>query len=160
LSNLVNDLIALPGKNGGTLFDETLIVAMGEFGRTVRNGNIPGLNSGGGRDHHFQQFALFMGGGVTGGQAIGVTTSDGFSVAEPGWAQNRIAGNEDVAATIYSALGIDYTKTLWDDPYGRGFDLVPFAGDGAWYPVLELFSRRAKMVPDGPDRQPRRVTPL
>lgn len=158
LSNLVNDLISLPGIKGGTLFDETLIVAMGEFGRTVRNGTTPGLNSTAGRDHYFQQFALFMGGGVTGGQAIGATTDDGYAIASPGWAQNRAVANEDVAATIYSALGIDYTKTLWDDPYGRGFDLVPFANEGAWYPVLEVFSRRAKMVPDGPDRQPRRIT--
>jgi hypothetical protein len=157
LANLVSDLIALPGQNGGTLFDETLIVAMGEFGRTVRSGTTPGLNGSGGRDHHFQQFALFMGGGVTGGQAIGSTTDDGFAVYEPGWAQNRAAANEDVAATIYAALGIDYTKTLWDDPYGRGFDLVPFANEGAWYPVLELFTRRTRSVPDGSVRAPRRV---
>jgi len=159
LANLVSDLIALPGQRGGTLFDETLIVAMGEFGRTVRTGNnAPGLNGSNGRDHYFQQFALFMGGGVTGGRAIGTTSSDGFAVADPGWAQNRSIANEDIAASIYSALGIDYTKTLWDDPFGRGFDLVPFANEGAWYPVLELFTRQVRSTPDGPARGVRRVT--
>jgi hypothetical protein len=158
LASLVNDLLASPGQRGGTLFDETLIVAMGEFGRTVRTGNnAPGLNNTNGRDHYFQQFALFMGGGVTGGRAIGSTTSDGFAIQEPGWAQNRAATNEDVVATIYSALGIDYTKTLQDDPFGRGFDLVPFANEGAWYPILELFIRRTRTTPDGPTRTPRRI---
>lgn len=159
LASLINDLIASPGQRGGTLLDETLIVAMGEFGRTVRNGNnAPGLNNTSGRDHYFQQFALFIGGGVTGGSAIGSTTSDGFAIQEAGWAQNRAATNEDVAATIYSALGIDYTKSLQDDPFGRGFDLVPFASEGAWYPILELFARRTKMTPGGPPRTPRRVS--
>ena len=159
LANLVNDLIATPGQRGGTLFDETLIVAMGEFGRTVRTGNnAPGLNASSGRDHYFQQLVLFMGGGATGGRAIGSTSSDGFAVADPGWAQNRTIANEDVAASIYSALGIDYTKTLWDDPYGRGFDLVPFADEGAWYPVLELFTRQVRSTPDGPARGTRRVS--
>lgn len=159
LGNLVADLMATPGQRGGTLFDETLIVAMGEFGRTVRTGtNQPGLNNTNGRDHYFQHFSLFMGGGVSGGQAIGKTTDDGFAIADPGWAQKRAIANEDIAASIYSALGIDYTKTLWDDPYGRGFDLVPFAKDGAWYPVLELYSRQVRAIPDGPTRGPRRVS--
>ncbi len=152
LANLITDLSGLPGLNGGTLLDETLIVVMGEFGRTVRSGSTVGLNGSQGRDHYFQHFAVFIGGGIGGGRTIGSTTDDGFSVREPGWSQGRPAANEDVAATIYSALGIDYTKTLWDDPYGRGFDLVPFANDGAWYPITELFVRQTRSRPDGPDR--------
>lgn len=135
LANLLTDLASIPGTKGGTALDETLIVAMGEFGRTVG----PLTNTGQGRDHYFQYFALFAGGGVKGGRIIGSTTDDGGNVKEPGWSQNRSVAVEDVASTIYSALGIDYTKTRYDDPFGRGFEYVPFASEGVWYPVLELF---------------------
>jgi len=135
LGALLSDLAATPGSQGGaTLLDETIIVAMGEFGRTVGP-----LTNGQGRDHYFQHFAAFAGGGIKGGRVIGSTNSTGASVQEPGWSQNRPAANEDIAATVYSALGIDYTTTLHDDPFGRGFEYVPFASEGAWYPVLELF---------------------
>lgn len=143
LGNLIADLSALPASNGvGTLLDETLIVAMGEFGRTVmaRDGK-PGLNDNQGRDHYFNHFAVFAGGGVVGGRTIGKTSAEGATVVDAGWSQNRPAVNEDIAATIYSALGIDYTKTLRDDPLQRGFEYVPFASQGAWYPITELFTR-------------------
>jgi hypothetical protein len=136
LAALLGDLAAQRGVNGGTLLDETLIVAMGEFGRTVGP-----LTNQDGRDHYFQQFAVLAGGGVQGGRVIGQTTADGGSVQEPGWSQGRAVAYEDVAATIYSALGIDYTTIRHDDPFGRGFEYVPFASEGAWYPVLELFTR-------------------
>ncbi len=152
LANLLTDLASLPGVTGGTLLDETLVVAMGEFGRTVRSGNQVGLNTGLGRDHYFNHFAVFAGGGVTGGRVIGSTTDDGGAVKEPGWSQNRPAANEDIVATIYSALGIDYTKKRYDDPFGRGFEYVPFASEGAWYPVLELFGRKSQ---ERPKIQPR-----
>ena len=136
LANLITDLSAAPGLNGGTLLDETLIVAMGEFGRTVG-----ALTNQDGRDHFFQHFAVFAGGGVSGGKIIGETTADGSTVKDPGWSQGRPARYEDVAATIYSALGINYLTIRRDDPFGRGFEYVPFANDGAWYPILELFPR-------------------
>lgn len=136
MANLIKDLAVLPGTEGGTLLDETLIVAMGEFGRTVG-----ALTSNQGRDHFFQQFAVFAGGGVGGGKVIGSTNATGSATLEPGWSQNRSVVNEDIAATIYSALGIDYTTTLHDDPFGRGFEYVPFASEGAWYPVLEVFNQ-------------------
>ncbi|MFN6202200.1 MAG: hypothetical protein ACK496_06925, partial [Acidobacteriota bacterium] len=88
----------------------------------------------------------------------GATSSAGFAVTDPGWAQHRAIANEDVAASIYSALGIDYTTPHWDDPYGRRFDLGPFADEGAWYPVLELFTRQVRSTPDGPARGTRRVS--
>ncbi len=157
LGELIKDLAATPGINGGTLLDETLIVWMGEFGRTVRTANgatTAGLNSGAGRDHFFQQFACFAGGGVSGGRTIGSTTSDGFAVQDPGWSEGRPVVNEDIAATIYSGLGIDYTKTLHDDPYQRGFEYVPFASQGAWKPVKEVFQRSA--APERPKLNPRR----
>jgi hypothetical protein len=142
LSNLLTDLAAAPGVNGGTLLDETLIVAMGEFGRTVGP-----LTNQDGRDHYFQHFAVFAGGGVAGGRVIGKTTADGGNVQEPQWSQNRPAQYEDVAATIYSALGINYLTIRRDDPFGRGFEYVPFANEGAWYPILELFSRSVDSRP-------------
>ena len=47
---------------------------------------------------------------------------------------------EDVEATIYSAMGIDYTKVRQDDPFHRGFEYVPFSSTGAYGPINELFS--------------------
>ena len=134
LGNLLMDLAAAPGSNGGSKLDETLIVATGEFGRTVG-----ALTNGQGRDHYFQHFAVFAGGGTKGGRVIGSTSDTGTVTKEPGWSQNRDVAAEDLAATIYSAMGIDYTTTRHDDPFGRGFDYVPFASEGAWYPVLEIF---------------------
>lgn len=134
LGNLLKDLSETPGSQGGTLLDETLIVAMGEFGRTVG-----ALTVNAGRDHYFNQFAVMAGGGVAGKTVIGSTNASGGAVQEPGWSQNRYVANEDIAATIYSAMGIDYTKTLHDDPFKRGFEYVPFAAEGVWQPVTEVF---------------------
>ncbi len=154
LANLLTDLASVAGVNGGTLLDETLIVAMGEFGRTVGQ-----LTSQDGRDHYFQHFAVFAGGGVTGAKVIGETTEDGGSVKEPGWSQNRSAQYEDIAATIYSAMGINYLTIRRDDPFGRGFEYVPFANEGAWYPILELFSRSANSRPTiGPRPSGRQIS--
>jgi hypothetical protein len=153
LSNLLIDLAAAPGTNGGSLLDETLVVAMGEFGRTVGP-----LTNQDGRDHYFQHFAVFAGGGVVGGRVIGKTTADGGSLEEPQWSQNRSAQYEDIAATIYSALGINYLTIRHDDPFGRGFEYVPFANEGAWYPIVELFSRGIDTRPEpGPRGTGRRI---
>lgn len=147
LSALIKDLGAQPGVNGGTLLDETLVVAMGEFGRTVGP-----VTERAGRDHYFQHFAVLCGGGVIGGRIIGETTADGGNIKEPGWSQGRAIANEDIAATIYAALGIDYTTIRRDDPFGRGFEYVPFATEGVWYPVLELFSRSIQSRPGSSGR--------
>ncbi len=135
LGTLLTDLASTPGANGNSLLSETLIVTIGEFGRTVGP-----LTSGLGRDHYFQHFCVMAGGGVGGGRVIGSTNDTGSATREPGWSQNRNVANEDIAATVYSALGIDYTTTRHDDPFGRGFEYVPFAAEGAWYPVLEVFN--------------------
>jgi hypothetical protein len=135
LANLIADLATIPGSDGRALLDETLIVAKGEFGRTV--GNITSQN---GRDHYFVHSALVAGGGIIGGRAIGSTTPDGAYVQDPGWSAGRPVYAEDVAATIYSALGIDYSKTLHNDPLGRGFQYVMSSGDiVVGQPILELF---------------------
>lgn len=134
LGNLIADLAVLPGQNGKTLLDETLIVAKGEFGRTVGN-----LTNQAGRDHYFVHSTLFAGGGVRGGKIIGSTTADGRFVETPGWSQERPVAPEDVAATIYSALGINYTTVRRDDPLGRGFEYVPSTNSWQVYPIRELF---------------------
>jgi hypothetical protein len=70
-------------------------------------------------------------------------------VQTPGWSQNRPTQYEDIAATIYSALGINYMTVRNDDPFGRGFEYVPFAKEGVWYPITELFpaNRSEGVVP-------------
>ena len=83
------------------LLDSTLIIWMGEFGRTPR------LNNVGGRDHfpHAWTTALF-GGGIKGGQIIGKTDKDGSTVA------NRPISVRDFMATVCKVLGIDHDKTI------------------------------------------------
>lgn len=117
-------------------FDSTLIVMMGEFGRT------PGsLNSRGGRDHHkFAMSVAMLGGGVRGGRAIGETDANGDRVITPGWRADRAIFMEDIACTILSALGIDWTKSIADTPSGRKFEFVPYALEGQYFPVDEVFA--------------------
>ncbi len=129
LGMLISDMQA-----AGTL-NNTLIVAQGEFGRTVGP-----VNQGSGRDHLLQQSVLMAGGGISGGTVIGSTNASGDATADPGWSRQRDIHPEDIEATIYSALGIDWTSLL-ADPTGRGFDLVPFASEQDLYgPVNELWS--------------------
>jgi hypothetical protein len=128
LGALIADL-----RNDG-LLDETLIVAMGEFGRTVGQ-----PNAGAGRDHFLQQSALFAGAGIRGKRAIGRTDNEGRNTVEPGWGRDRDIRAEDIEATIYSALGIDYTTIRRDDPLRRGFEYVPFADRDLYGPVKEIW---------------------
>jgi hypothetical protein len=134
LANLISDLASLPGSNG-TLLDDTLIVARGEFGRTVG-----ALTGQAGRDHYFTYSALVAGGGVRGGRALGSTTPDGAFVDDPGWSVGRPVYTEDFAATIYSAMGINYRTNRNDDPLGRGFEYVATTGTNyVGEPIAELF---------------------
>ena len=129
LSELVSDLRA-----SGDL-SKTLIVVLGEFGRTPGN-----LNSRGGRDHHKDAMSVVMlGGGVRGGRVLGATDNIGSQVAEPGWSQQRPIFMEDLAATIYSALGINWTKSITDTPSGRKFEYVTQSASGYYLPVNEVF---------------------
>ena len=130
LGQLIADL-----KQDGT-FDQTLIVAFGEFGRTVGN-----VNQQGGRDHYRQQAGLFAGAKITGRRVLGKTDQTGSAITEYGWSRNREIKFEDVLATMYSALGIDWTTVRHDDPLGRGFEYVPFAATEDRYgPINELWS--------------------
>jgi uncharacterized protein (DUF1501 family) len=107
-------------KERGQL-DTTLVVAMGEFGRT------PHLNPRGGRDHWPGCWSvLFAGAGVRGGQVVGSSDATG---AEP---KDRPVSPAEVAATVYRALGLD-PATCLPGPDGRPLPLADAA------PVAELF---------------------
>lgn len=117
-------------------FSQTLFVIMGEFGRT------PGvLNSRGGRDHYrnVQSIAL-LGGGIRGNRVIGATDAQGSAITEYGWSGNRPIYPEDITASIYSAVGVDWTKSLLDTPSRRRYDYIVGAADGRFGPVEEFWS--------------------
>jgi len=95
LSGLVEDL-----QERG-LLEQTLVVAMGEFGRT------PKLNTAGGRDHWPRVFSVALaGGGIRPGQVIGASDAVGESPRE------QPVTPSDLAATIYSLLGIGLDREL------------------------------------------------
>ena len=94
-SSLVTDL------QDRSLLDETLVIVMGEFGRT------PKINSNGGRDHWPNVFSVTLaGGGIRGGQIVG--NSD--PLAE--YPKDNPVTPSDLAATIYTLLGIDPSMEL------------------------------------------------
>ena len=70
---------------------------------------------------------------------IGATNATGGDTADPGWSRQRYVRAEDIEATIYSALGIDWTTVRHDDPLKRGFEYVPFSADDLYGPVHELW---------------------
>jgi len=110
LSALIADL----GERG--LLEETLVVVMAEFGRTPR------INALGGRDHWPRAFSvLFAGGGTPRGLVHGESDESGESP------KSGAVSPSDLAATIYSLLGIDPNQELVT-PDGRPVRLV---GDGS-----------------------------
>jgi hypothetical protein len=83
------------------LLQRTLVVVMGEFGRT------PIINRDAGRDHYPRVFSMLMaGGGVKGGTVVGSSDAKGMEPA------SDPVRPEDIAATIYHCLGIDYTQSI------------------------------------------------
>jgi hypothetical protein len=81
------------------LLETTLVIWMGEFGRTPR------VNNNGGRDHYARAWSTVLAGcGIRGGQVIGKTDSNGAAVVE------RPVPVRDFLATVCKALGIDHTK--------------------------------------------------
>lgn len=86
------------------MLDDTLVVCMGEFGRTPR------INADEGRDHYAKAWSMAIaGGGVQGGRVIGATSADGMRVVE------RPTTAPDLMATICHSMGLDgaltnYTK--------------------------------------------------
>ena len=78
------------------LLEQTLVVWMGEFGRTPR------INARGGRDHYPRAYNVALAGaGVRGGQVIGSTDPGGIGV------EDRPVGIPDLLRTIFQAVGVD-----------------------------------------------------
>ncbi len=104
------------------LLGSTLIVWMGEFGRT------PKINDNKGRDHYPNAWSTVLaGGGVRGGQVIGRTSPDGTTVEE------RPVSVPDLLATVVKALGVDPMKQNVSN-VGRPIRLV----DPAAKPIAEI----------------------
>ena len=117
------------------LLSNTLVVMAGEFGRTTGP-----VTPAGGRDHLLQQTVVFAGAGVHGGKVIGATNAAGSDTTDFGWSRNRYVKPEDVEATIYSAMGINWTTVRCDDPFRRGFEYVPFSEQNLYGPINELWT--------------------
>lgn len=97
------------------LLQDTLVLCIGEFGRTPR------INGNGGRDHWPATWsAVLAGGGVKGGQAVGATTEDGTKV------KDRPVTVPDLFCTLARAFGIDPTQVNFAGP--RPIHLVDKAG--------------------------------
>jgi hypothetical protein len=103
------------------LLEHTLVVAWGEFGRTPR------VNARAGRDHYPNVFSAALAGGpIKGGRVLGSSDGNGaFPKSTPKTPQ-------DVLATIYRHLGIDYTKQYLNAA-GRPMSVLPSGN-----PITEL----------------------
>ncbi|MFN0019933.1 MAG: DUF1501 domain-containing protein [Pirellulaceae bacterium] len=103
------------------LFEETLVICGGEFGRTPAVELVNG-KPGGGRDHNHWGFTVWLaGGGVKGGLAYGSTDEFGYRAAE-----NPVHVH-DLHATILHLLGFDHTRLTYRHA-GRDFRLTDVHG--------------------------------
>ena len=99
------------------LLETTLVVALGEFGRTPKISTLQGQKLPG-RDHWANAMSvMFAGCGVPGGQVVGATDRNGYSACE------RVLSPENFASTIYRKLGIDPDK-MYYTPQGRPSHIV------------------------------------
>jgi hypothetical protein len=105
------------------MLENTLVVCMGEFGRT------PKINPAGGRDHWPQCWSIFFaGGGVKGGQVVGASDEIGA------YPKDRPVTPSEVAATVYHSLGVGL-ETEFPGPGGRPIPVVDYGVK----PIGELF---------------------
>jgi hypothetical protein len=105
------------------LLDTTMVVAMGEFGRT------PKINPAGGRDHHPSVWSILLGGGpIKGGRVVGESDELGYAP------KSRPVTPAEVAATLFKGLGLDPHKEL-PGPQNRPLPLADFNVQ----PIKELF---------------------
>ena len=94
------------------MLEETLVLALGEFGRTPKISTLSGQTTPG-RDHWANAMSVLMaGGGTPGGVVVGATDRKGYSAIE------NVKSPENFVATVYSKLGIDPGKILYT-PQGR-----------------------------------------
>jgi len=117
------------------ILDDTLVVAMGEFGRTPRVGQITanGGTDATGRDHWPFCYSITMAGaGIKGGQTIGKSDETTYTYEE------RPVTPEDLAATVYHAMGIDPRAEVHDQLKRP----IPIVRNGE--PVYELWGSTGK----------------
>lgn len=120
LSALLEDLSARG------LLESTVVLVTGEFGRT------PAINPNRGRDHWPDCWSLLVGGGgINGGRIVGASDDRGAYVAD------RPVSTGDLYATIYKAMGIDWTKTYMS-PAGRPVYIANGFEDKMGEPIEEL----------------------
>jgi len=120
LTTLIEDL----DERG--LLATTLVIAMGEFGRT------PAINANLGRDHWPNCWSLALaGGGIKTGQVVGSSDEKGYNVT------SRVVSMGDLYATIYKLLGIDWEKEYLS-PIGRPVKIANSLDDRTGEPVEEL----------------------
>jgi RNA polymerase sigma factor (sigma-70 family) len=111
------------------LLDTTLIIWMGEFGRTPR------INANQGRDHWPMSFTVVLaGGGIKGGQVVGQTNADGAGVA------NRPVTVPGLYATIYEAVGVNRKARYPSAVEGVNIPII----DGPAEPIGEILPASAK----------------
>jgi hypothetical protein len=117
ISALINDL----DRRG--LLDSTLVLCLGEFGRT------PKVNKDAGRDHWPHAMSILTAGaGVPRGQVIGATDAGGY------YACDNVHSPEDFAASLYTKMGVDPDQLLYNNT-GRPVQLV-----NGGQPIKELFA--------------------
>lgn len=108
---LINDL----DQRG--LLETTMVIALGEFGRTPKISTLAGQTKPG-RDHWANAMSiLFAGGGTPGGQVIGATDRQGHSAIE------RVLSPENFVSTVYLKMGIN-PDSVYYTPSGRPAHLV------------------------------------
>jgi uncharacterized protein (DUF1501 family) len=108
------------------MLDSTIVIALGEFGRT------PTINPGRGRDHWPDCWSLALGGGgIQGGRVVGASDGQGAYVAE------RPVSIGDLFATVYQAMGIDWEKRYMS-PLGRPVYIANGFDDKGGAPIKEL----------------------
>ena len=84
--------------------------------------------------------AMFAGAGVKGGTVLGASDKDGSRCVDTGWDKKEQPRIENVVATIYSALGIDWGKEVEGLPSGRTYAYVDRLGANGFIPTDEIAS--------------------
>ena len=111
LAALTDDL------NASGKLDETLLIVMGEFGRTPKVSTLPGQTIPG-RDHWAHAYSgLFAGAGVQGGQVIGQTDGQAAYPVTRSWSP------ADICSTVFNSLGVPHDVTI-TDPLTRPHHLL------------------------------------
>jgi hypothetical protein len=89
------------------------------------------MNPVAGRDHYNEIYTtLLAGGGVKGGRIVGKSDAIGAFSVDPGWKHREQPHMDNIVATIYSALGVDWLKRVENTPSGRAYEYIETAPIG------------------------------